>query len=53
MSCPSCGMECQCQKYERERCAKVAEKVSENWSANNDEYKAIALMIAEEIRKGQ
>jgi hypothetical protein len=35
---------------EREACAKVAETVSQNWSANNDEYKAVALMVAKEIR---
>ena len=35
---------------EREACAKTAETVSQNWSANNDEYKAVALMCAKEIR---
>jgi len=37
--------------FTMERCAKVCETVSLNWSANNDEYKSVALMCAEEIRK--
>jgi hypothetical protein len=40
-----------CIADERERCAKICEKVSENWSANNDEYKSITLMCATEVRK--
>ena len=40
-------------KAERERCAKECEMVAQNWSANNDEYKSIALMCAEQIRTGK
>lgn len=38
---------------ERERCAQECELVSQNWSANNDEYKSIALMCAKQIRTGK
>jgi len=38
---------------ERERCARECELVSQNWSANNDEYKSVALMCAEQIRTGR
>ena len=38
---------------EREFCAKVCEEVSQNWSANNDEYKDIALLCAKSVRAGR
>ena len=38
---------------ERERCAKECELVAQNWSKNNDEYKDVALMCAQQIRTGK
>ena len=35
----------------QEDCAKSCEKTAENWSANNDDYKDVALTCAEDIRK--
>lgn len=36
---------------ERERCAKIAEETALNWSANNDDYKTVALLVAQNIRE--
>jgi hypothetical protein len=38
---------------EVERCAKVCEEVSQNWSANNDEYKDVAILCAKSVRAGR
>ena len=35
----------------KEDAAKSCEKTAQNWSANNDDYKDVALMCAEDIRK--
>jgi 4-aminobutyrate aminotransferase-like enzyme len=44
---------CNAVLEERERCAKECELVAQNWSANNDDLKAVALMCAEQIRTGR
>ena len=38
---------------ERERCAKVAERVASYYSANNGDNKDVALLVAQEIREGK
>ncbi len=39
-------------RQERERCAKVAERVAAYYSANNGDNKDVALLVAQEIREG-
>lgn len=38
---------------ERERCAKVAERVAGYYSANNGDNKEVAQLVAKEIREGR